>query len=79
MTDPSGRPIRWRLRKSKFDLDIKYKKGKSNSQADALSRLTTTGEAADAIDDEIPCFLVDSADDSEVDDFERFDDVIALA
>lgn len=57
---------------------MKNMKGKTNSQADELSRLTTTGETADAIDHEIPCFLVDSSDESEVHDFERFVDVIAL-
>ncbi|CDF40830.1 unnamed protein product [Chondrus crispus] len=44
VTDPSGRLIRWRLRLSEFDFEIKYKKGKANSQADALSRLRTAGE-----------------------------------
>ncbi|CDF36784.1 unnamed protein product [Chondrus crispus] len=44
VTDPSGRLIRWRLRLSEFDFEIKYKKGKANSQADALSRLRTAEE-----------------------------------
>ncbi|CDF32470.1 unnamed protein product [Chondrus crispus] len=55
VTDPSGRLIRWRLRLSEFDFKIKYKKGKANSQADALSRLRTAGETNedrfDALDD----------------------------
>ncbi|CDF38512.1 unnamed protein product [Chondrus crispus] len=62
VTDPSGRLIRWRLRLSKFDFEIKYKKGKANSQADALSRLRTAGETVDEIDDEIPCFIAEPAE-----------------
>ncbi|CDF36773.1 unnamed protein product [Chondrus crispus] len=54
VTDPSGRLIRWRLRLSEFDFEIKYKKGKANSQADALSRLLTQGGTVDEISDEIP-------------------------
>ena len=49
VTDPSGRLIRWRLRLSEFDFKIKYKIGKANSQADALSRLLTEGENVEAI------------------------------
>ncbi|CDF38384.1 unnamed protein product [Chondrus crispus] len=55
--DPSGRLIPWRLRLSEFDFEIKYKRGKANSQADALSRLRTAGETVHEIDDEIPCFM----------------------
>ncbi|CDF34164.1 unnamed protein product [Chondrus crispus] len=62
VTDPSGRLIRWRLRLSEFDFEIKYKKGKANSQADALSRLRTAGETVEEIDDEIPCFMAEPAE-----------------
>ena len=80
ISDPSGRLIRWRLRLSEFDFEIKYKKGKANSQADALSRLLTEGETIDAIDDEIPCFMAESADatEDEEEDFGRVDDILAL-
>ncbi|CAF4870377.1 unnamed protein product [Pieris macdunnoughi] len=36
--DPGSRLIRWRLKLEEFEYDIKYKKGKINSNADALSR-----------------------------------------
>ena len=80
VTDPSGRLIRWRLRLSKFDFEIKYKKGKANSQADALSRLLTAGETTDEVDEEIPCFMAepDDATEENEEDFERLDDILAL-
>ncbi|CDF40870.1 unnamed protein product [Chondrus crispus] len=72
VTDPSGRLIRWRLRLSKFDFEIKYKKGKANSQADALSRLRTAGETVDEIDDAIPCFMAEPVEGT-VEDEDSFD------
>ena len=80
VTDQSGRLIRWRLRLSEFDFEIKSKKGKANSQADALSRLLTKGETVDEIDDEIPCFMAEPADatEDEEEDFGRVDDILAL-
>lgn len=36
--DPGSRLIRWRLKLEEFEYDIKYKKGKINTNADALSR-----------------------------------------
>lgn len=44
VTDPYSRLIRRRLRLSEFPFELHYKKGILNSQADALSRLTTSGE-----------------------------------
>ncbi|CDF36419.1 unnamed protein product [Chondrus crispus] len=80
VTDPSGRLIRWRLRLSEFDFEIKYKKGKANNQADALSRLRTAGETVDEIDDEIPCFMAEPAEDTVEDEesFDAIDDILAL-
>ncbi|KAL0818955.1 hypothetical protein ABMA28_008252 [Loxostege sticticalis] len=36
--DPGSRLIRWRLKLEEFEYNIQYKKGKTNSNADALSR-----------------------------------------
>ena len=36
---PNSRLIRWRIKLDEYDFEIKYKKGKENSVADALSRL----------------------------------------
>ena len=57
IAEPSGRVMRWRLRLSEFDFQVEYKKGKLNTQADALSRLATNGETTIDIDDDIPCFM----------------------
>ena len=59
IAEPSGRLMRWRLRLSEFDFQILYKKGKLNTQADALSRLTTLGETSSDLDEDIPCFSID--------------------
>ena len=58
--DPSGRLIRWRLRLAEYDFDVKYKKGKINTEPDALSRLNTTAETITHDDsDDIPVFSLD--------------------
>ena len=36
--DPGSRLVRWRLKLEEFDYEIQYKKGKTNTNADALSR-----------------------------------------
>ena len=56
--DPSGRLMRWRLRLAEFDFQIMYKKGKLNTQADALSRLRTLAETIRHDDDDIPAFML---------------------
>ena len=56
--DPSGRFIRWRLRLAEFDFEVKYKKGKANTQANALSRLHTFAETKPHDEnDDIPVFM----------------------
>lgn len=37
--DPSSRLLRWRIKLDEFDYEIKYKSGKTNNNADALSRI----------------------------------------
>ncbi len=60
IAERSGRLMRWGLRLSKFDFEVRYQKGKANSQADALSRLATLGETVLPVDEEIPCFTTDA-------------------
>lgn len=39
--EPNSKLVRWRLKLSEFDYEIKYKKGTKNTNADALSRIET--------------------------------------
>lgn len=39
MKDPGSRLLRWRLQLEEYDYEIAYKKGSSNTNADALSRI----------------------------------------
>lgn len=39
LKDPNSRLVKWRLKLEEFDYIVKYKKGKENSVADALSRI----------------------------------------
>ena len=59
ITDPSGRLIRWRLRLSEFDFEVKFKKGKANTQTDALYRLIVDGETVPDENDYIPAFNIE--------------------
>lgn len=39
LKEPNSRLVRWRLKLEEFDYEIQYKKGKLNTNADALSRI----------------------------------------
>lgn len=39
LKEPNSRLVRWRLKLEEFDYEIEYKKGKHNTNADALSRI----------------------------------------
>lgn len=39
LKDPNTKLVRWRLKLEEYDYEITYKKGKSNTNADALSRI----------------------------------------
>lgn len=44
LKDPSSRLMRWKIRIEEFDYTTMYKKGKSNTNADALSRIPIVSE-----------------------------------
>lgn len=56
--DPNGRIIRRRLRLSKLDFEMVFKKGKKNTKDDALLRLNTFGETKEDIGEYIGCLLI---------------------
>eukprot|EP00171_Calliarthron_tuberculosum_P001286 IDg1286t1 len=51
--------MRWQLRLAEYEFEVHYKKGKLNSQADALSRLTSNGHTTEHENTEPPCLIVD--------------------
>jgi len=48
--DPSSRLLRWRLKLEEYEYEVKYKKGSSNTNADALSRIHVTENCTDRQD-----------------------------
>lgn len=52
LKEPNSRLTRWRLRLSEYDFNVIYKKGKFNTNADALSRIEIhTGEVKSLIEE----------------------------
>lgn len=55
LKDPNSKLVRWRLKLEEFDYEVLYKKGKANTNADALSRVEIhtkeTFDKTDALDD----------------------------
>lgn len=47
LKDPSSKLTRWRLRLQDYDFEIIYKKGKQNTNADALSRIKVNALSSD--------------------------------
>lgn len=74
ISEPSGRLMQWRIRFSEFDFSIQYKRGKINTQADALSRLRTDVETEYVSDeDEIPVFSAEQDEEHEQVEFMETD------
>lgn len=64
LKDPSSKLTRWRLKLQDFDFDIKHKPGKSNTNADALSRIKLPVNVLGSDDDDMNSTKV-NVDDTE--------------
>ncbi len=56
----SGRLMHWRLRLLEFYFEVRYKRGKANSQAYSLLGQPTLGETVVPVDEDISCFTADA-------------------
>jgi len=57
--DPNSRLMRWRLKLEEFDYETVYKSGKTNTNADALSRISINAIDSYLSDEEIQTILTD--------------------
>lgn len=60
MADATGKLARWRLRLSKYEFDVVHRAGIKHQSADALSRLTTSGNDDTTLDDGIPVMILEN-------------------
>ena len=51
LKDPNSKLMRWKIKLDEFNFEIKYKQGKLNTNADALSRIRNQYEIIDTIED----------------------------
>lgn len=58
MTEATGKPARWRLRLTEFEIDIVHRAGVKRKAADALSRLNTKGVDCPPMVDEVPVLAI---------------------
>lgn len=66
--EPNSRLVRWKLKLEEFDFDIKYRKGKENLVADALSRVEICNFDSDSMTPQVDGEESPTIDD---DEFER--------
>lgn len=75
LKEPNSKLVRWRLKLEEFDYKIIYKKGASNTNADALSRvelnINEIVQANDSNNDEISSVLAEQGDD-QIFDMDQF-------
>jgi len=57
--DPNSRLMRWRLKLEEFDYETVYKSGKTNTNADVLSRISINAIDSYLFDEEIQTILTD--------------------
>lgn len=63
---PNSRLTKWQLRLEEFDFEIKYKKGKDNTVADALSRIEVDTKETRVDDDDLDLVsILPDVDDNE--------------
>lgn len=68
INEPPGRSTRSRLRLAEYKLQIKYKTGSDNAQANALSRLLTCAPTELNYPDDVPVFIMEPEADPQSDD-----------
>lgn len=62
LTDAMERLARWRLRFSKLDSTVQYRKGARKNIADAVSRLPSYWYTETGLELEIPCVLIEGVE-----------------
>lgn len=62
LKEPNSRLTRWKLKLTEYDFTVVYKKGSSNTNADALSRVEIHNEELDSIIEELSSLLANPSE-----------------
>lgn len=73
LKDPNAKLNRWKLKLGEYDFKVKYKKGKENVIADALSRIRLENYFSEI---EIETLLAENENPNDIEDFEEYEDII---